>query len=108
MIDEIRLFCYNFLLCGLDDRHPFLEVSRMLEELKTGPIVVGLKQLRKALKDDSVRKVFLARNAEPRLVEPIEAQCREMGIECVWVESMAELGTACGIEVGAAAAAALR
>ena len=69
---------------------------------------VGLKQLRKALKDGSASKVFLAQNAEPRLVEPIEAQCREMGIPCVWVETMAELGAACGIEVGAAAAAALR
>ena len=44
----------------------------MLEELKTGSTVVGLKQLRKVLKDGTVQKVFLARNAEPRLVEPIE------------------------------------
>ena len=80
----------------------------MLEELKTGPIVVGLKQLRKALKDDGVRKVFLARDAEPRLIEPIETQCREKDIPVTWVETMAELGAACGIEVGAAAAAALR
>ena len=80
----------------------------MLEELKTGPIVVGLKQLRKALKDGTVRKVFLARNAEPRLVEPIEAQCHEMEIPCVWVETMAELGAACGIEVGAAVAVLLK
>ena len=80
----------------------------MLEELKTGPIVVGLKQLRKALKDGSVRKVFLARNAEPRLIEPIEAQCERESIPCVWVETMSELGAACGIDVGAAAAAVLR
>lgn len=80
----------------------------MLEELKTGPIVVGLKQLRKALKDGGVRKVFLARNAEPRLVEPIEAQCRQEAIACEWVETMSELGAACGIDVGAAAAAVLR
>ena len=80
----------------------------MLEELKTGPIVVGLKQLRKALRDGGVRTVFLARNAEPRLVEPIEAQCTAQSIPCVWVETMSELGTACGIDVGAAAAATLR
>lgn len=80
----------------------------MLEELKNGSIVVGLKQLRKAIKDGSARTVFLARNAEPRLIEPIEAQCREENIPCVWVESMKELGLACGIDVGAAAAATLR
>ena len=80
----------------------------MLEELRVGPIVVGLKQLRKALKDGTVRTVFLARNAEPRLVEPIEMLCRENEVACVWVETMAELGTACGIDVGAAAAATVR
>ncbi|MCI8526685.1 MAG: 50S ribosomal protein L7ae-like protein [Oscillospiraceae bacterium] len=80
----------------------------MLEELKTGPSLVGLKQLRKALRDGGVRKVFLARDAEARLTIPIETQCREAGIACVWVETMAELGEACGIDVGAAAAALRR
>ena len=75
----------------------------MLEELKTGSTVVGLKQLRKVLKDGTVQKVFLARNAEPRLVEPIE----EKNVPCIWVDTMAQLGTACGIDVGAAAAALL-
>lgn len=80
----------------------------MLEELKNGPIVVGLKQLKKALKDGETKTVYLAKDAEPRLVEPVEAQCREQGVECVWVPTMAELGAACGIDVGAAAAASLR
>ncbi len=80
----------------------------MLEELKTGPVVVGLKQLRKALRDGTARKVFLAKDADPRLVEPIEAQCRQDGVELCWAESMAELGAACGIDVGAAAAALLQ
>ena len=79
----------------------------MLEELKTGTIVVGLKQLRKSLKDGSIRKVFLARDAEPRLLEPIQSHCAEAEIPCVWVETMAELGAACGIDVGAAAAGLL-
>ncbi len=80
----------------------------MFEELIQGPSVVGLKQLRKALKDGTAKTVFLSRDAEPRLVEPIEAQCHESGIEVVWVDTMARLGEACGIEVGAAAAALLK
>ena len=80
----------------------------MLEELKQGPIVVGLKQLRKALKDQAAKKVFLARDADPRLTAPVEDQCGMDGIEVVWVSTMAELGAACGIEVGAAAAATLK
>ncbi len=80
----------------------------MLEELKQGPIVVGLKQLKKALKDRAAKKVFLSRDAEPRLTAPIAAQCEGEGIEVVWVNTMAELGAACGIEVGSAAAATLK
>jgi len=79
----------------------------MLNELKTAKKVVGIKQLRKALKGGTARTVFLARNADPRLTEAIEAQCREQTIPCEWVETMAELGECCGIDGGAAAAALL-
>lgn len=80
----------------------------MLSELKQGRSVVGLKQLKKALKDQTVKKVFLSRDADPRLTAPVEVQCGEEGIEVVWVNTMAELGEACGIEVGSAAAAILK
>ena len=68
-------------------------------------IVVGVKQLRKALKSGRAQHVFLAENADPALTEPIEQMCLEKGVELTWVPSMADLGRACGIEVGAAAAA---
>lgn len=70
-------------------------------------IVVGAKQLRKALNAGFARQVYLAKNADPAITEPIEAMCRLGNVECVWVSSMSELGKACGIEVGAAAAAAV-
>ena len=78
-----------------------------LQELDRTKIVVGAKQLRKALLAGRVRCVFLAENADPGLTLPIEALCREHSVQCVWVPSMAQLGSACGIEVGAAAAAAV-
>ena len=53
------------------------------------------------------RYVFLARDADPGLTEPIEALCRERSVQYAWVPRMSELGSACGIEVGAAAAAAV-
>lgn len=80
----------------------------MLDSLKDGPVVVGLKQLRKALREGAAQTVYLAKDADPRLTEPVEAQCREQGVECLWAPSMAELGAACGIDVGAAAAARLK
>ena len=67
--------------------------------------VVGTKQLRKALLAGRAQYVFLAENADPRLTEPIEAMCQEASVPCAWVSSMETLGSACGIEVGAAAAA---
>ena len=70
-------------------------------------VVVGVKQLRKALLSDKARLVCLAENAEPALTEPIEALCQQKNVEYAWVASMTDLGRACGIEVGAAAAAAV-
>ena len=67
--------------------------------------VVGAKQIRKALNAGSAKQVFLAKNADPALTEPLVALCQHLGVEFVWVKSMTDLGHACGIEVGAAAAA---
>lgn len=68
-------------------------------------VMVGMKQLRKALAAGKARRVYLARNADPGITEPFAAACEESGVEYVWVPTMAELGRVCGIEVGAAAAA---
>lgn len=75
------------------------------EDLSQQRIVVGAKQLRKALKAGTVRQVYLAENADPVITEPLAALCQEGGAEVSWVRSMTELGRACGIEVGTAAAA---
>lgn len=66
---------------------------------------VGVKQLKKALAAGTVQAVFLAMDADPDLTEPLENQCEANGIPCAWLPTMVELGKACGIEVGAAAAA---
>lgn len=79
----------------------------MLDELKNQRKVVGIKQLRKSLRDGQVLRVFLAENADPRLTDPLAEECAEKGVELVMVPTMAELGRACGISVGAAAAGLL-
>lgn len=70
-------------------------------------VLVGAKQIRKALTSGSARRVYLACNADPAITEPILALCRQNGVPCAWVKSMKDLGEAAGIEVGAAAAAAV-
>lgn len=76
-----------------------------MAEISRQNVVVGAKQLRKALRSGHAQRVYLAKNADPAITEPIEAMCREHSVEYAWVRSMMDLGRACGIEVGAAAAA---
>ena len=78
--------------------------SSLLSGLSGSQVLVGAKQLRKALSRGSASRVYLAENADPALTEPLAALCRENSVEVIWVRSMAELGKACGIEVGAATA----
>lgn len=70
-------------------------------------VVVGAKQLRKALQSGRAVFVYLAEDADPAITAPIEERCKENKVSYAWVRSMRDLGCACGIEVGAAAAAAV-
>ena len=76
-------------------------------ELHDFNVVVGSKQLRKALNKGLVQRVFLALNADPAVTEPIMALCEVNNVSYAWVCTMQDLGRACGIEVGASAAAVL-
>jgi large subunit ribosomal protein L7A len=78
-----------------------------LAELVGKRFVVGAKQLRKALGSGTAKTVYLAKNADPAITAPIMEQCKLNSVPCVWVRTMQDLGRACGIEVGAAAAAAV-
>lgn len=80
-------------------------VADGLLELSDHPIIVGAKQLRKALNRGGVDRVFLAQDADPAITAPLEQLSLQTGTEYIWVEKMIDLGRACGIDVGAAAAA---
>ena len=69
--------------------------------------VVGTKQLKKAVASGRARYVYLAENADPAVTDVLQELCRTNHIRITWVRTMAELGQACGIEVGAAAAAVI-
>ena len=77
-------------------------------ELTGKRLVVGAKQLRKALNSGTAERVYLAKNADPAITEPITTLCQLNSVAYSWVRSMTDLGRACGIEVGAAAAAVVR
>ena len=42
--------------------------------------VVGIKQVKKALREGRALEVILADDADPALTEPLEASCREAGV----------------------------
>ena len=70
--------------------------------------VVGIKQVKKALREGRALEVILADDADPALIEPLEEACREAGVPAKHAASMKELGRACSIAVGAACAAYVR
>ncbi len=80
----------------------------MLAKLVNSAKIVGTKQTLKALEAGGVEVVYVAEDAKPAIVGPVKEQCRELGVTLVTVESMAELGRACQIHVGAAVACVLK
>ena len=70
--------------------------------------VIGIKQVSKAIGRGVAEKVYVADDAERRVVLPLEELCDRHGVSIVRIATMKELGSACGIEVGAAAAALLK
>lgn len=66
---------------------------------------VGTKQTLKALEKGCAQKVFIASDAEQHVIKPLLLQCEEKGVPVVMIDSMKNLGKACGIEVGCASAA---
>ncbi|MGI6036444.1 MAG: ribosomal L7Ae/L30e/S12e/Gadd45 family protein [Limnochordia bacterium] len=69
---------------------------------------VGSKQTVKAIEEGAAVVVYVARDAAGWVIEPIIESCTAEGIELVYIDSMRELGEACGIDVGAASAAVLK
>ena len=79
-----------------------------MKELRSGKKVSGVKQSRRAVRENLARAVYLARDADPALTDPIRSLCQEKGVPVIDRCTMRELGQAAGIQVGAAVAAVLK
>ena len=77
----------------------------MSTELATSPKVVGAKQVRRALNGGTATRIYIAQDADPALLQPLEQLAQEKGVPVEQVSTMKQLGTGCGIAVGAAVAA---
>ena len=79
----------------------------MLTDLTAVEKVVGAKQAKRALRDGKARRVYLAQDADPRVTEPIAELCAQQNVPVEEVARMKDLGSACGINVGAAVVVSL-
>ena len=73
----------------------------MLTELASQEKVIGVKQSRKAIREGRAKRVFLACDADPAITDPVAESCKEAGIPVDGDYTMAQLGRACQITVGA-------
>lgn len=79
----------------------------MLTELQTDNKLVGLKQSLRAVEAGKAKKLFLAADADAKVSVPVKKACGKRNVEIEEVPAMAELGKACGINIGAAVAVIL-
>ena len=80
----------------------------MLSELHTAHKVICVKQSKKAIRDGAAAEVYVALDAEKRVVGPVYELCSETGTKVTEITTMAELGDAVGIDVGASVVTVLR
>ncbi|MNI42624.1 Ribosome-associated protein L7Ae-like protein [compost metagenome] len=72
--------------------------------LQDAHVKIGTKQTVKMVEQGLAEEVYVAENADPRLTSKIIALCNQHCVKVSLVHTMADLGKACGIEVGAAMA----
>ncbi|MDA8195478.1 MAG: ribosomal L7Ae/L30e/S12e/Gadd45 family protein [Thermaerobacter sp.] len=69
--------------------------------------VVGRRETLKHVARGNASRVYIARDAEARIAAELAQQCADRKIPVEYVDTMTQLGQMCGIDVGAACAAAV-
>lgn len=73
----------------------------MIGLLKSKNKIVGVKQTKKAVEQEKLIAVFIANDADQRIILPVKQLCETKNIPIHTVETMKQLGKSAGIEVGA-------
>ena len=79
----------------------------MIQELSGPNKVAGAKQVRRALSSGRAARLYIAMDADPRLLQPLVQEAVRQRVPLIQVDTMRQLGEACGISVGAAIVAAV-
>ena len=76
----------------------------MLEKLKNASKVVGTRRLLRAIQAGEIAEAYIARDADLYIVRQVREACNQANVRMVEVDTMAQLGQACGVEVKTASA----
>lgn len=77
-----------------------------MKELKSSKErVVGLKQTLKAINSNVAVRVYIASDADEYIKSSILVACVQKKLEIIYINTMKELGEACGIDISASTAA---
>ncbi len=82
---------------ALEDKKLSYEKVKQAKEL-----IIGLKQTTKAIEQNAVSEVIIAKDADSLVIERIVTLASSKGIPIAYVDSKRKLGKACGIDVHAA------
>ena len=70
-----------------------------LDALKSASRVMGIKQVSKAVKRGDAECVFVADDADERVIGPLQILCREQDVPVERAATMADLGNAAAAAV---------
>ena len=76
----------------------------MFEKLKNASKVVGTRRLLRAIQAGEIAEAYIARDADLYIVRQVREACNQANVRMVEVDTMAQLGQACGVEVKTASA----
>ena len=76
----------------------------MLEKLKNASKVVGTRRLLRAIQAGEISEAYIARDADLFIVRQVREACNQASVRMVEVDTMIQLGQACGVEVKTASA----
>lgn len=69
-----------------------------------GQKVVGVKQTLKALKNGKGKVLYIAKDADSNITDPILELAKSDSLQIIFVDTMKELGNLCDIDVASATA----
>jgi len=79
-----------------------------IDKLKTEKKVVGVNQSTEAIREGKAALVFIAADTDLSIKEKLLNLCKKKGAAVTMVKTRRELGTACGIDLGACVAVILK